>query len=99
MAQTGSADICEVAQSFAEADRATDRVATASHEQQHAAQQAWREALGALAEQLPAGAARSAAETLRGAQTVVSDEPWTEEQETAHSVLAQDLKQRCDIEL
>lgn len=98
-AQTGSADVCEAAQKFAAADLEVGRVATASREEQLAAQQAWHAALAALADQLPAGNARSAAETLHGAQTVTSDKAWTEGQANAYKVLSQDLERRCNIQL
>lgn len=97
--QTSSPDVCEAAERFAAADRATIKVAKASREEQLAAQETWHQALAALADQLPAGDARSAAETLRGAQTVASYDPWTEGQERAYRVLASDLEQRCNIEL
>lgn len=98
-AQTGSADVCEAARNFAAADLEVGRVATASQQEQLAAQEAWHEALAALAEQLPAGEARSAAETLHGAQTVASNEDWTEEQANAYKVLGQDLEERCNVQL
>ncbi|MGH7573531.1 MAG: hypothetical protein ACREM1_00130 [Longimicrobiales bacterium] len=98
-AQTGSADVCGAAKDFAAADLEVGRVATASYDEQVAVQEAWHKALAALAEKLPAGEARSAAETLRGAKTVTSNEEWTEEQSNAYSVLSQDLEQRCNIQL
>ncbi|MGH7577916.1 MAG: hypothetical protein ACREM1_22700 [Longimicrobiales bacterium] len=99
-AQTGSHEqLCEVAESFAAADRETIRVAKANREQQLAAQETWHQALAALADVLPAGDARSAAEVLRGAQTVASDEPWTGGQEKAYRVLAGHLEEHCNIEL
>lgn len=69
-AQTAASDLCDVAKSFDAADRETIRVAMASRDEQLAAQETWHQALAALAEALPAGDVRTAAETLRGAQTV-----------------------------
>lgn len=98
-AQSGSAGTCDAAQNFAEADREVDRVATKSHQEQLAAQDAWHEARGTLAKQLPAGEARSAAETLHDAKTTTSDEEWSEEHSNAYETLSKHLAERCNVHI
>lgn len=98
-AQTGSTETCEAAQNFAEADRDVDKFATGSYQEQLAAQEAWHEARGQLAKQLPAGEARSAAETLHDAKTVTSDEDWSQEHSNAYETLSKHLEKRCSVQL
>lgn len=98
-AQNGSADVCDAALSFAQADQAVDRFATGSYQEQLAAQEAWHESRAALAKQLPPGEAKSAAETLHDAKTVAGDEEWSEEHKKAYQKLGKHLDERCNVQL